>query len=187
MRLTAVVLAAGLSSRLGHPKQLAEVGGESLLRRAVRAAIDAGCDETIVVLPPGLFADQLEGLKATIVENPGRDEGIASSIRTGVQAAGEGRILVMLCDQPLVNAAHLRKLAGLGHDIVATAYAGGAGVPAIFAPSLRAELLALRGDRGARSVIRAHAAACATVALEAAAVDIDTPSDLDAFRSTTGC
>lgn len=182
MRLTAIVLAAGASSRLGQPKQLVVLDGESLIRRAVRIAREAGCDETIVVVPPHSFGDELEGLDVTIVENRHRDEGIASSIRAGVQAAGEGRVLLMLCDQPFITAEHLARLAGIVAPIVATAYAGSAGAPAIFAPGMREDLLSLRDDRGAKAVIAAHRDECRTVSFEAAAADIDTPDDLEAIN-----
>src|SRR5688572_27883283 len=94
MRVVAVVLAAGSSSRLGRPKQSIVFQGETLLERAVRIASEAA-DEVIVV---------------TRENNRDADEGIASSIRTGVAAAGHARILITLCDQPLITAEHLRAL-----------------------------------------------------------------------------
>ena len=160
MRVIAVVLAAGSSSRLGRPKQDIVFEGETLLARATRIACEVA-DDVIVV---------------TRENNPDADEGIASSIRFGVRAAGEARVLIVLCDQPLINAEHLRALIAVDAPIVATGYRGIAGVPAIFAPELIPELLALRGDRGARAVIANHAAH--VIPFEGAAVDIDTEADL---------
>ncbi len=162
MRVVAVVLAAGSSSRLGRPKQSIVFEGETLLARAARLAREAA-GEAIVV---------------TRENNPDADEGIASSIRAGVKAAGNARILVMLCDQPFITAEHLRALLAVDAPIVATVYRGIAGVPAVFAPEFIPELLSLHGDRGARVVIQRHEARVHGVPFEPAAVDIDTEGDL---------
>lgn len=156
MRVAAIVLAAGFSRRLGRPKQDVIFEGETLLERARRVASEAA-DDVIVV---------------TRDNNPEAGEGMASSIRAGVSAAPAGaRILITLCDQPLVTAAHLRALIAVDAPIVATGYSGIAGVPAIFAPQFVPELLALRGDVGARAIIERHGAH--VIAFEDAAVDVD--------------
>ena len=155
MRVVAVVLAAGFSRRLGRPKQDVVFEGETLLARATRIASEVA-DEVIVV---------------TRENNPDAAEGMASSIRVGVSSAGVARILITLCDQPLVTAEHLRALIAVDAPIVATGYSGIAGVPAIFAPELVPELLALRGDVGARSIIERHGAV--VIVFEDAAHDVD--------------
>jgi len=163
VRVVAIVLAAGSSKRLGRSKQSIVLDGETLLQRAERVA-RAVADEVIVV------TGQL---------NPDAAEGIASSIRTGVRLAGDdARILITLCDQPLITAEHLRALLDVDAPIVATGHAGTAGAPAVFAPSLIPELLALRGDRGARSVIEAHRDIARVIRFEDAAVDIDKEDDV---------
>lgn len=163
MRVVAIVLAAGSSTRLGRPKQSIVLDDETLLQRAERVARSVA-DEVIVV------TEQL---------NPDAAEGIASSIRTGVRlAGGDARILITLCDQPLITAEHLRALLDVDAPIVATGYAGTAGAPAVFAPSLVPELLALRGDRGARAVIEAHRNIAKVIPFEDAAVDIDREDDV---------
>jgi molybdenum cofactor cytidylyltransferase len=159
----AVVLAAGSSTRLGTPKQDIVFDGETLIARTERLA-RAVADDVIVVTPE---------------LNPDAAEGIASSIRAGVRMAeSNARILIMLCDQPLITIEHLQNLLTIDAPIVATGYAGIAGVPAIFAPEFAAELLTLRGDRGARAVIEAHRDVVHIVPFEDAAVDIDTTDDL---------
>jgi molybdenum cofactor cytidylyltransferase len=167
--VTAVVLAAGSSTRLGRPKQLLEVEGETLLARATRVAREAA-DDVIVVVPPSLG---VEG-----IVNRHADEGIASSIRLGV-AACEGDILLVLCDQPRVTAAHLRALVDAGAPIAATAYDNILGVPAFFVAAFREELLALRGDAGARRVIEAHRDVVIAIPFADAAFDVDTEADVE--------
>ena len=163
MRVVAVVLAAGFSKRLGVPKQSIVWKGETLLERAVRIAREA-VGEVVVV---------------TSENNPEAAEGMASSIRTGVREAGaDARLLITLCDQPLVTADHLRALVAVDAPIVASGYSGTAGVPAVFAPRFGPDLLALRGDRGARSIIETHRAEAVVIPFEDAAIDIDTAEDL---------
>ena len=136
-------------------------------------AVAAGCDRTLVIwsraAPPPPLVD------VELIENEEWDEGIASSIRKGVAAAGQARVLITLTDQPLITAEHLRRLVASPADIAATGYRGIAGVPAAFAPTLRNDLLALRGDRGARAVIEAHDAD--VIPFEPAGIDIDTEED----------
>jgi molybdenum cofactor cytidylyltransferase len=156
-RVVALLLAAGASRRLGRPKQTVVFEGETLLDRATRIAGEVA-DEVVVV---------------TRENNPDADEGMASSIRAGLRLAGEpSRILILLCDQPRVTAAHLRALLAVDAPIVATGYAGIAGVPAVFDARFVPELLALRGDVGARSIIERHGAQ--VVPFENAAFDVDT-------------
>jgi molybdenum cofactor cytidylyltransferase len=165
--VVAVVLAAGFSTRLGTPKQDIVFEHETLLERATRLARSVA-DDVIVV---------------TRELNPDAAEGIASSIRAGVRlAAPNARILIMLCDQPRITIGHLRDLVSIDVPIVATGYAGIAGVPAVFAPEFASELLALRGDRGARVVIEAHRGVARVVTFEDAAVDIDTTDDLRGLK-----
>lgn len=163
----AVVLAAGSSTRLGRPKQNIIVGGETLLERAERIA-RAVTSEVIVV------TERL---------NPDAKEGIASSIRTGVRLAGnDARILITLCDQPLVTAGHLHALLLVEAPIVATGYGGIAGAPAVFAPELVPHLLSLRGDHGARSVIESRRDIAVIIPFEGAALDIDREEDVRELR-----
>lgn len=178
VRTVAIVLAAGESKRLGRPKQFVVYDGEALIRRASRVALGARCDETIVVVQPEMPRDALGDLPLTIVENADFREGMSTSVACGVAAAGDARVLIVLCDQPLVTSAHLRALLGVDAPIVATGYNAIHGVPAVFAPRFAAELRSLRGDRGARAVISAHAAEVVAIAFADAAVDVDTEADL---------
>lgn len=174
MKTVVAVLAAGSSRRLGQPKQLLDFRGRPLIRHAATVALGAGGDETIVI---GSFPEALEGLPVTMLENPHAEEGMSSSIRLAVRHARGARILFTVCDQPLIGPEHLRALLATDASIVATAYAGTVGVPAVFSPRFADELLALRGDTGARAVILAHRDEVIAIACEAASIDIDTASD----------
>lgn len=167
MRVTAIVLAAGSSRRFGSPKQSFVINGETLVERTIRVAREADVDRVVVVVQPGALTEL-----ADRVENAEHDEGMASSIRAGVRVSS-GRVLILLCDQTRITSEHLRALIATDAPIVATGYAGIAGVPAIFAPRFAEELLAVRGDVGARSVIDAHRDEVVVIPFEEAAVDLD--------------
>jgi molybdenum cofactor cytidylyltransferase len=161
--VTIIVLAAGASRRLGHPKQLVEIDGEPLIRRAYRIA-NAVAPTIVVTRPEFAFGDALINERA--------EEGMASSIRLGV-AACDGDVLLMTCDQPHVTSSHLHALIAANAPIAATAYADVAGVPAFFAAQFREELLALRGDVGARSIIQKYRDVVVAIPLPEAELDVD--------------
>ena len=175
----AVILAAGASTRLGQPKQLVILSGETLLDRAARIAREAGCEPVVVVLGADAerirTACQLGG--AQVVVNDGWGEGMASSIRVGVEAISlSDGVVLMTCDQPAVTPEHLRVLMAPG-AATASAYADRRGVPAYFPAAFFPELLRLRGDHGARELLRNAPA----IDLPGGELDVDTAADLRRF------
>ena len=187
-----MLLAAGGSSRLGRPKQLLVHEGEPLVRRAARAALDAGTGPVVAVL--GAEADAvraaLDGLPGVrTVVNERWATGLASSLAAGigaVLAGAEGTgacdgVLVLLADQPLVDASALGRLLqafGAEHRVVASSYAGTLGVPAVFGREHLAALQRLGGDRGAGAWLRERRAEVTAVPMDAAALDVDTAADV---------
>ena len=190
----AVLLAAGASRRLGRAKQLETLEGEPLVRRAARAALGAGCEPVVVVLgaEAEAVAAALDGLALTLVRNEAWEEGMASSLGAGLAALGDAApeargALLLLADQPAVDAALLRRLLARFEEsgarrIVACAYGGGRGAPAVFPRTLFSELAALRGDRGAKPVLEAHRAEVLEVSFPEGELDVDTPADLARAR-----
>jgi CTP:molybdopterin cytidylyltransferase MocA len=177
-RVSGVLLAAGASRRMGRPKQLLVWRGDTLVRRAACAALEAGVDELIAVV--GASADEvaaaLAGLDARVVHHERWAEGLGSSIAAGARAASGDAVLLLLADQPGVDAPLLAELiAGMraGHARVACAYAGVIGVPALFSdPTDLAALRALSGDRGARALL-GDGGALLAIEADRAADDID--------------
>ena len=180
----AVVLAAGSSSRMGRPKQTLQFKGESLLRRAVQAAIGAGCDPVIVVT--GAHADlsrrELEGLDVREVLNTSWETGMASSVRAGVEAIADAdAVVLLLCDQPHVTSEVISDLIAAyrstGKPIIASTYGETFGVPALFSHTLFHELTQLEGTSGAKEVIKRHRADVHFLPFQDGNVDIDTVDD----------
>jgi molybdenum cofactor cytidylyltransferase len=184
-----ILLAAGSSQRLGADKQATLINGVPMLTRAARLLLDAGFAMPIVVLGPRAAEHRplLAGLPLRVVENPAAASGMASSLIAGLcsieETAGDcDAVVVTVCDQPFVTAAHLDALVAAwrstGSSIVASSYAGTSGVPALFAATHFAELRQLRGDRGAGPLLAGHAASVHLIPLAGGELDIDTPADL---------
>ncbi len=192
----AVVLAAGSSSRLGFPKQLLMIAGESLLLRIVRQAQASGCRRTVVVL--GAFLERLRaelaGSVNEILENPLWKEGLGASVRLAAQHARQSlpsppeALLFLTTDQPGVNAQCIQRLltaADGDSTMVAAAYEGTVGIPALFKRVHFAELAELRGAQGARSLLLRYPEQVWAVSMPEAAADIDTATDWEEFQSSS--
>ena len=188
MGVGAIVLAAGASSRMGNPKQTLQFRGESLLRRAVLAALGAGCRPVIVVT--GAYAElsrrEFEGLDVLELLNTRWETGMASSVRAGIEElvsadTNLNAVVLMLCDQPYVTADVIYGLVAAhratGSAVVASTYGGSFGVPALFDKTLFAELTRLEGAAGAKQVIKRHASEAHFLPFRGGEVDVDTPDD----------
>jgi molybdenum cofactor cytidylyltransferase len=190
----AIILAAGASSRFGRPKQLINFRGETLVRRAVRAATEAHCEPVIVVVGEmgEAIRQELAGTSAVIGDNQDWRRGIGTSIRAGVQQLVDSTTAVVLltCDQPFVGPAIVAELIAAhektGKAIIASSYANTLGVPALFDRSRFDELLALPDGAGAKALIEARPNAVASIAFEEGAIDIDTPTDFERVTSSSG-
>jgi molybdenum cofactor cytidylyltransferase len=172
-----ILLAAGDSTRLGRSKQLLEFRGAPLLRRPVVVVLGSEAEACAAVL---------RDLPVEIVVNAAWKEGLAGSIRAGVEsleaaAPGVGAVVVCVADQPLLSAAVLDALmdkqGASGAKMAAAEYGGKLGVPALFCASLFRELKGLRGDEGARSLLRRAGEGVARVPFPGGEVDVDTPED----------
>ena len=189
--LHSVVLAAGASTRLGQPKQLVAIAGRSALQHVVSNAVAVTGSAVTVVL--GSQAVEMTRLlqhsSAAVVINRYWHEGIAASIRAGVSSlsSASDAVLLLLGDQVAVTASDLKRLVNAWNGqetvIAASVYASQLGVPAIFPRWCFTELLQLRGDQGAKSVITRHASRLVHVPMPSAALDLDTPEDVAAMQA----
>ncbi|MCU9846811.1 nucleotidyltransferase family protein [Defluviimonas sp. WL0024] len=191
--LAILIPAAGASRRMrGSDKLLAEVDGQSLLRRAAAMAARTG-ERVIVTLPesgpsaPGRRA-ALIGLPLQIVPVADAHDGFSASLRAGADHAGpvEG-LMVLMPDMPDIEREDLTLLiAAFAEDptqpLRAATETGVEGHPVIFPRRLLQELRVLTGDRGARVVLEGESVRTCTLPGDRAILDLDTPEDWDAWR-----
>ncbi|MBR5429728.1 MAG: nucleotidyltransferase family protein [Firmicutes bacterium] len=190
--VAAVILAAGASSRMGRPKLLLPWGDGCVLDAVLEAVTAAPFDDAVVVT--GAAAEQVAAVSRRhgirTCHNPDFAAGQSTSLRAGLDSLPPGRAAAfILGDQPLLTADMLRRLL--------TAYAesearllqprspdGQRGHPVLFAPELFAELRAVQGDAGGRSVLQAHAAEIRFVEVPDGSCwqDLDTPEDYNRLR-----
>ena len=186
-----ILLAAGASVRMGRPKQLLLVDGQSLLRRIAERALASPVNPVVVVLGANAaeIAPSLAGLPVRTVVNPEWAEGLGSSLRIGVEllasfAPETAGVIVTLADHPDFSVACVQKLIDAQRvtrcSIVASEHEGVRGPPVLFAAKHFPALRALRGDTGARGLLQAHASDVASVPL-GPACDLDTPADYAAY------
>jgi molybdenum cofactor cytidylyltransferase len=136
-------------------------------------------------------AGELERTDAVIVENENWNDGMGTSIRSGVQrlidiAPNVGAIVLLVCDQPLVDSHTIEHLIAVRDEtkkaIVGSSYAGTLGVPALFDRSCAEELLALDDGSGAKPIIFCNHERVAECPFSEGQIDIDTAADYDKLR-----
>jgi molybdenum cofactor cytidylyltransferase len=190
--IAAVVLAAGLSRRMGQAKLLMKVGGRAIIRYVVESVLAGGVDSVWVVTGPDVepIEAALAGLEVQIVVNPAPEEGQASSIRAGIAALPPSveAALIALGDQPLLAPAIIPALLAARRTspklIVAPRYRDGQGNPVVFKRDIFPELLCLTGDQGARPIIQKEPARVEWVDLDLPMPpDVDTPDDYAKIRA----
>lgn len=191
-----VLLAAGESRRFGDIKQLAEIEGQPMVRRAALAALGHGVPVLIVT---GAHAEPIEAvlddLPLQVTRFAGWAEGMGSSLAAGVRYVDTrypqaSAALLSLADQPLLAAAWFQRMlqrhTQAPAKLLVTEYAGICGPPALFPRDCFAALMACSGPRGAHAVIERE-----TVRVERFAasdgIDVDTPQDLERVRQRLAC
>jgi molybdenum cofactor cytidylyltransferase len=190
--IAAVVLAAGLSRRMGQAKLLMPVGGRAIVRYVVESVLAGGVDLVWVVTGPDVepIEAALAGLEVQIAVNPAPEEGQASSLRAGIAAlpASVDAVLIALGDQPSLAPSIIPALLAARRTspklIVAPRYRDGQGNPVLFKREIFPELLRLTGDQGARPIIQKEPARVEWVELDLPMPpDVDTLDDYEKIRA----
>jgi CTP:molybdopterin cytidylyltransferase MocA len=191
--IAAVVLAAGGSTRMGRPKQLAGWGETTLLGHVIDQVREYPVDEVWVVLGADIDAIlarvDLEG--CGVIENPEWEEGIASSLRVGldalIQKSRADAALIVIGDQPGLDARVVSEVvdtfARAGRPVVIPKYRYTWGNPVLVDRSLWPRLMSLEGDEGARRLFQAHPEWVEEVWTDHLPPrDVDTEADLEELR-----
>jgi molybdenum cofactor cytidylyltransferase len=190
--IAAIVLAAGRASRMGSNKLVAELDGEPIVRRTVRAVLGSRARPVVVVTGHEAEAVRgaLAGLDVRFVHNPDFVDGMSTSLRVGLAAAGAvDAALICLGDMPRLRPEHLDAVidafrAGDPAAIVVPTYDRKRGNPVLWPRGYFAEIAALGGDVGARALIDRHADHVRLLSIDdpAILVDVDTPAALAELR-----
>jgi molybdenum cofactor cytidylyltransferase len=188
-KLNILILAAGLSTRLGQPKPLVRIRGITLLRRALVLSASLSPHRIFAVVP-NLFSSyrhQAAGISVCLVSNPKRAEGLATSVRIGIRRARfAAAILILPVDLYALESRDLVRLlarwsATPGRS-AATRIGAHGGVPLILPARQFSAAAQLKGDTGLRNLLSQFTPGPALVDLPVAALDIDTLQDLRVAR-----
>ena len=185
-----IILAAGASSRLGRPKQNLIYNEKTLLQHSIDVALASKSSIVVLVLGSNMTTinPEVSHKKLHITINDNWSEGMSSSIKCGLEKLLKldseiSEVLLMLCDQPFVDAHLINKLIDerqkSGKRIAACSYAKTLGTPAIFYSSLFPELLSLNGSQGAKNLIKKYLEEVVSVPFPLGEIDIDTMDDFD--------
>jgi len=189
--IAVIILAAGASSRMGTPKQLLKWKNTTLLGHALKTTKGINQSKIVVVLGANfeLIKAKVNLDNCEILKNENWEEGLGKSIATGVSHVLRNdlnidAVLVMLADQPLIDGAYLNTMIIAYREgafqIVATSYKNGKqGVPVLFDKAYFQELSQLNDDKGAKAILRKHAANVIVVNATHDVSDIDT---IDAYE-----
>lgn len=190
MNVTAVLLAAGASRRMGALKQLLPLGGRPLVQVALDHLVGSQVDRILVVL--GCEADRVERAltlpsngRVRVIRHEGWESGMAGSLVAGLEAAGDPEaLLVALGDLPMIPPRVIDRLLAVAsrtdRTIVAPSYEGRQGHPVLFRRVHFDELRALDGDTGAARVLKAHPDRLHLVPVDSDGIlrDVDLPFQL---------
>lgn len=190
--IAAIVLAAGMATRMGRNKLLISIDGSPLVCRVADAALETGLEPVVVVTGHEAEAIRraLAGRPVLFAHNPRFAEGLAESLKSGLAAlpAEATGALVCLGDMPAVGAAHMSRIVAAfdptgGGTICVPTHGGRRGNPVLFARQLFAEMGALSGDVGARGLMAKHPGLVREVPMDDDAVltDLDTAESLTAY------
>jgi molybdenum cofactor cytidylyltransferase len=189
--LTAIVLAAGSSRRMGKNKLLLPYRGGPLLTYVTGNILSAKVGPVIVVTghDAGQIGEALKGLQVQLVHNPQYDTGMTSSIQAGVSAAGGDGYMICLSDMALIRPGEYRLLKNAFDKeyrrdkacIIQPVYDNQTGNPVIFSAAWRQAILEHAGPEGCKSILRKHTDNCYQVEMPTSGIlqDVDWPEDYD--------
>jgi len=185
-----IILAAGSSSRFGSTKQLVHFKGKTLLQHTIEEATEAGAEPIIVVTGANAneISKEIKNEKIEIVFNKDWEQGMASGIIIGLKKAISlnnkmEKAIIAVCDQPFISSSLFQQLYQKQNEsakyIVACCYADTIGTPALFTQKYFDVLMKLKGDEGAKKLMKTYSEDVAMVDFPKGYIDIDTKEDYE--------
>lgn len=192
MNISAILLAAGSSSRMGQSKQLLPIGNNTILKNITQTVLASSVSNVLVVLGANALEHQhaIEELPVSIIINKDWEKGMGSSIKAGLQYSLDSdykpdAIIILVCDQVMLTSDHINSIVGKfkksTHSIIASEYANTLGVPALFPNSLFDRIMKLKDEQGARIIINEFQESVCAVSFLGGEIDLDTPADYQTF------
>ncbi len=189
-----LILAAGQASRMGKEKQLLPWKGKTLLEHAVSQALKLSTNVHVVL---GAYAEKTQPLLASypvqLIHNKEWEQGMGASLATGLHAMqkeGYSAALILLVDQPMIALSHYQQLIAHFREtpeaIIASEYPNGPGVPAVIPKRYFGQLSNLKGEGGAKKLMRSKDTPVRTIPTVGMLVDLDRPEDYEAAFSRWG-
>lgn len=163
-----IILAAGASTRLGRPKQLLQIGPRTLLERVIDSALASRLDHVVLVLGHqferilAALGDRLQSPRLQVIVNEGYAQGMSGSLQRGLRQVRDAfpTIMVILGDHPFLDTASidslLNQFRSSAKEIGVASIKGRRGLPVCFSSRFYDAIMAIRGDMGARNIIRSH-------------------------------
>ena len=187
-----IVLAAGSSSRMGQPKQMLDISGETLLLKTIKTAINSHAGAVVVVLGANekVHRKMLLGLAVDIVYNEDWKKGMGHSLKRGLQHLISvhfplDAVVVLVCDQPFLESKNITNLISsyqqIKKSIIASMYSGTPGVPVLFDKVYFPKLMGLPDDEGAKKILLQNPDDVFGVDFPGGEIDLDTSADYTAF------
>ena len=195
-KVGAVILAAGMSKRMGEPKIFVDFHGKPLFLHSVECALHSDLSPILIVGGEHTVAirEHTKELPIKIIDNPNYQDGIATSLKLGIEAMKHqvDAVMVFLADQPFLPPMLIERLLQYyqmnqekGIRIVRPRYSGVPGHPVLIDAEIFSEFFHLMGDEGGRSIIKKHQQELMVVDVENPiwGVDLDTPDDVKKYKN----
>ncbi|MEL6255563.1 MAG: nucleotidyltransferase family protein [Bacteroidota bacterium] len=186
MKISAIILAAGSSSRLGRAKQLLKYKNKSFIQHLIEKLAETGISNPIIVLGARYEAikTHIEGLpnKSTLIKNENWEQGMSTTLASGIKALEDDidAILICLSDQPLIPTNHYSKLLDAfkeNQKLVSSFYQDSVGVPALIPRKYFQEILQLKSKSGAKYILKKYKEESVLIPCKEASLDVDTEED----------
>lgn len=200
LRVEGIILAAGLSKRMGPPKLFLKINGLPVISWVIRAALASALDRVILVTGPdreefaAALGASLDHPKLEYLMNPFPESGMSSSMIVGIESveAGAAGAMILLADQPAITPHIIDQLLDVfrkNHDkIVVPAISGRRTTPVIFPAILFPELVKTTGDVGGREVVNRNPRRVVLIEMgsDYDDTDLDTPEDFKSMALNPG-